>query len=397
LKYPNRILSLKSSVFLDYQSRIFRVAFARKVFFIDLAYPMRRILFTLVFSCVAAISAVAQSINYTARIQALNKNIYSKLYDAKANLYLETNNVEANKGNHSFLWPLTALLQAANEMEVLEPKKQYISPVMKAIEQYYTDRAPAPGYQAMVVKEKTDPRFYDDNEWIAIALMDAYARTHKKEYLETSKMIYRFLLTGYNQVGGGGFYWEEGNLKSKNTCSNGPGILVALRLYQATKEKAYLDTAIKVYNWTKKNLLAPNGVYFDALRVPSLKIDSAFYTYNAGTMLQSGVVLYNITKDNKYLNDARSVAVASEKVFFKDGHLPGNYWFNAVLARGIIALYHIDKNRKHLQFIIDDAEYVWDNERDEQNLLGKQKIKSLIDQSAMIETYARLQKLMLKQ
>ncbi|RFZ85071.1 glycoside hydrolase [Mucilaginibacter terrenus] len=357
---------------------------------------MKKLSLTALLCGAIALSAIAQTTNYNSRVQALNKNIYSKLYDAKANLYLETTDAATNKGNHSFLWPLTALLQAANEMEALEPKKQYIAPVMKAIDQYYTDRAPAPAYQAMVVKEKTDPRFYDDNEWIAIALMDAYARTHKKEYLETSKMIYRFLLTGYNQVGGGGFYWEEGNLKSKNTCSNGPGIIVALRLYQATKQKAYLDTAIKVYNWTKKNLLAPEGVYYDALKVPSLKIDSAFYTYNAGTMLQSGVILYNITKDKKYLTDARNVAAASEKVFFRDGKLPGNYWFNAVLVRGVIELYKVDRDKKQLQFIVDDAEHVWKEERDEQNMLGKRKIKSLIDQAAMMETYARLQKLLSK-
>jgi uncharacterized protein YyaL (SSP411 family) len=355
---------------------------------------MKHLLLTIILGFAMAFSSVAQTVDYTSRIQTINKNIYDKFYDKPVGLYFETNNVAANKGNHSFLWPLCAMIQAANEMEVLEPSKQYIAPVMKAIDQYYSDRAPAPAYQAMVVKEKTDPRFYDDNEWVAIALMDAYSRTHNKKYLETSKMIYRFLLTGLNNVaGGGGFYWEEGNLKSKNTCSNGPGVLVALRLYQATKQKAYLDTAIKVYNWTQKNLLGPNGVYFDAIKLPSLKIDSAYYTYNAGTMLQAGVVLYNITKDKKYLNDARSVAVASENHFYKNGKLPGNYWFNAVLVRGYMELYKIDKNKKQLQFIIDDAEHIWKDERDEQNMLGKRKTKSLIDQAAMLEIYARLQKL----
>ena len=354
---------------------------------------MKYLSLTVILGFAMAFNSVAQTVDYKSRIQLINKNIYDKLYDEKAGLYLETNNVTENKGNHSFLWPLCAMIQAANEMEMLEPSKHYIAPVMKAIDQYYTARPPAPGYQAMVVKEKTDPRFYDDNEWIAIALMDAYGRTHNKQYLETSKMIYRFLLTGLNDVAGGGFYWEEGNLKGKNTCSNGPGILVALRLYQATKEKAYLDTAIKVYNWTKKNLLSANGVYYDAIKLPSMKIDSAYYTYNAGTMLQAGVVLYNITKDKKYLDDARNVAVASEKYFYRNGKLPNNYWFNAVLIRGYIELYKVDKNKKQLQFIIDDAERVWKDEKDEQNLIGTRKIKTLIDQAAMLETYARLQKL----
>lgn len=344
----------------------------------------------MILGCAMAFCASAQTPNYKERVSIIHKNIYSKFYDKGANLYLETNNAEANKGNHSFLWPLTALLQAANEMEALDPAKTYIAPVMKAIDQYYADRAPSPAYQAMVLKEKIDPRFYDDNEWIAIALMDAYARTHKKQYLETSKMIYRFLLTGHDQVAGGGFYWEEGNLKGKNTCSNGPGVLVALRLYRATNDKAYLDTAISVYNWTKKNLLSPKGIYYDAIKLPSLKVDSALYTYNAGAMLQSGVILYNITQDKKYLADAVNVADGAEKYFYRNGKLPGNYWFNAVLARGYFELYKVEQNKARLNFIIADAEHIWKNEKDADNLLGERKIKSLIDQSAMLETYARL-------
>jgi hypothetical protein len=366
------------------------------VFSLTLHIPMKNILLTIGFCLAIMLSATAQHTSgYKNRIAIINKNIYDKFYDAKANLYFETNDSAANKGNHSFLWPLCALVQAANEMEAGNPSKSYIAPVMKAIDQYYSAKPPVPGYQAMVVKEKVDSRFYDDNEWIAIALMDAYARNHKKNYLEISQMIYRFLLSGHDMIGGGGFYWVEGDKKGKNTCSNGPAILVALQLYRATHQKAYLDTAIVTYKWAKKYLLSPNGVYYDAVRVPSMKVDSAYYTYNAGTMLQSGVLLYNITKDKKYLDDAQNVAKAAEKHFYRDGRLPGNYWFNAVLLRGYIELYKVDKNKAQLQFMIDDANRTWIEEKDDYNLLGPKKVKSLIDQAAMLEIYSRLDNLRL--
>ncbi|WP_374950438.1 glycoside hydrolase family 76 protein [Mucilaginibacter sp.] len=357
---------------------------------------MKRICSILLLTTLSAASSVAQTAGYKAQISQLDKNIYTVFYDKPTGLYLETNNVAENKGQHSYLWPLTALLQAANEQESLAPGKQHIAQVMKAINQYYSGRAPAPGYQAMVVKEKADTRFYDDNEWIAIALMDAYNRTHNQQYLETSKLIYRFLLTGYDEATGGGFYWEEGNLKSKNTCSNGPAILVALRLYQATKQQNYLDTAIKVYSWTKRNLLSPTGVYFDNIRVPSLKIDSALYTYNAGTMMQSAVLLYNITRNNAYLTDAINLANASEKQFYRNGKLPDNYWFNAVLLRGYLELYKVDKNKQRLQFFINDANRIWKEEKDDRGFVGRKSVKTLIDQSAMLEIYARLQELQLE-
>ena len=127
-----------------------------------------------------------------------------------------------------------------------------MQPVVKAIDQYYSPKEP-PAYQDYVTAERLSSRFYDDNQWIAIAYMDAYQRNPDPKYLKASKMIYEFMLDGLDTVAGGGIYWKEGELDTKNTCSNGPGVLVALRLYQTSKEKHYLNTALAIYDWTNKN------------------------------------------------------------------------------------------------------------------------------------------------
>ncbi|MEO8819687.1 MAG: glycoside hydrolase family 76 protein [Ginsengibacter sp.] len=341
-------------------------------------------------------SARAQSLNeiYKGRIDTLNKNVYKYFYDADNSLYYETNHVRPNEKKHSYLWPLCALMQAANEEEVLYPSTDFMTPVMKAIHQYYSDIPPAPAYQSYVTKEEKDSRFYDDNQWIAIACLDAYNKTHDKKYFDIAKMIYRFMMTGYDTLSGGGLYWREDKKDSKNTCSNGPGIIVALKLYKIAKQKNYLNAALLLYNWVNHHLQAPDGLYYDNIKIPSLKIDSAMYTYNTGTMLQSNVLLYEITKDKKYLNEAERIASAAKQHFYKNYKLPGNYWFNAVLLRGEIALYNVDKNKDHIQFFIDDANRIWKDERNEEGLVGKKdKRESLIDQAAMIEIYARLAKL----
>src|ERR1700754_3912914 len=177
---------------------------------------MRYTLSILIIFLMLAVTSQAQTaVEYQNRIDIINNNIYKTFYDKKADLYFETNNTADNKGNYSFLWPLCALVQAANEQEEADSSAQHIAPVMKAINKYYSARPPAPAYQAMVAKKRVDSRFYDDNEWVAIALMDAYHRTRQKQYLDVSKMIYKFLLSGHDQVGGGGFYWQEGKTKSK--------------------------------------------------------------------------------------------------------------------------------------------------------------------------------------
>ena len=319
----------------------------------------------------------------------IQKNIYNRFYEEKTGLYYETNDSSKNEHPHSFLWPLCALIQASNEVDATG-NKNTMQPVIKAIQQYYSDRLPAPGYQAYVTKEKRDTRFYDDNQWIAIADLDAYNRTHDKKYLEDGKLIYRFMMTGFDTLSGGGLYWEEDHKTSKNTCSNGPAVLIALQLYKITKEKSYLDTALLLYNWANQHLQSPEGLYYDAIKIPSLHVDSALYTYNTGTMLQSNALLYDITKDKKYLDEAERIASAAKIRFYKNNKLPGNYWFNAVFLRGFVELYFINHNKQQLQFFIDEANRVWKDERDENNLLGEKKIKSLIDQSAMMEIYARL-------
>ena len=354
---------------------------------------MKKVFFILLVSAlvISVVNAQQYESVYKSRIDTLNTNIYQYFYDSANTLFYETNKIATGEKPHSYLWPLCALIQAANETEKLQPTMDYMSPVMKAIDQYYNPLPPAPAYQAYVTKEKKDDRYYDDNQWIAIACLDAYNRTKKLQYLNIAKLIYRFMMTGFDAAADGGIYWKEGDKTTKNTCSNGPGILVALQLFKITNEKTYLDTALLLYNWVNKHLQSPQKVYYDNIKIPSLKIDSAIYAYNTGTMLQSNVLLYNITKEKKYLQQAQLISETAEKTFYKNKKLPGNYWFNAVLLRGYIELYKVDKKKERLRFFIDDANRIWQEEKDEKGLVGrKDKRKSLIDQSAMLEIYARL-------
>ncbi|WP_234736858.1 glycoside hydrolase family 76 protein [Tellurirhabdus bombi] len=347
------------------------------------------ILLTLSFS---GLQAQKPAVDYSTRLALIQKNIDQVFYMPQTGLYLETNDPAHNEKPNSYLWPLCALYQATNEREVLEPSKNYMAPVRKAIEQYHNTVPPVPGYQAYIRKAGVDTRFYDDNQWIGITALDAYNRTQKKDYLTLGEDIYRFMMVGYDQAAGGGIYWKEDDKTTKNTCSNGPGILVALELYRITKQKAYLDKAVLLYDWTNKHLLAPEGVYYDAIKLPSLRIDSARYTYNTGTMLQANALLYKLTKKQAYLTEAQRLAKTAKAYFYRNNKLPHDYWFNAVLLRGYLELYSIDKDKSRLQFFIDDAERIWQEERDAAtNLLGRHTWKTLIDQAAMLEIYARLE------
>ena len=322
--------------------------------------------------------------------KSLYRTIYRTYYDSATGLFTETNNKAADEHPNSYLWPLCALVQAANEMEVLEPGRSYLEPVMKAIDQYYSVKHGIAGYDSYVVKQGGGDRFYDDNQWIGLAYMDAYARTRRKVFLDRSVEIYRFMMSGYDTVTGGGLYWKEGDKSTKNTCSNGPGILLALDLYRATGEKPYLDTALMLYTWVNKVLQSPSGVYYDNIKTKDGRIARQLYTYNTGTMLQANVILYTLTKRAAYLDEAHRLAAASLKTFFKNGRWPGNYWFNAVLLRGYQDLYRLDKDRTYIQAFVTDADGIRSTETDDHGLAGPKPAKKLLDQAGLLEILARL-------
>ncbi len=355
-------------------------------------FYLLRVAFFLILSGVFSL-AYSQKPDYKLRIQKTHNNIYRYFASNRPNLFIETTDTAKNEKPYSFLWPVCALIQAANEMEVLEPGKDYLSPVLRTISYYYNQNPPAPGYQAYVNLEGKDTRYIDDNQWIGIAAVDAYNRTKKTEYLDLARLIYNFMMTGYDTIYGGGLYWRENDYSTKNTCSNGPGIVLALQLHKATGEKKYLTTGLEIYNWTNKHLLSPEGIYYDNIRVKEGKVDKRAYTYNLGTMLQSNVLLYQITQKKSYLEEAKRLAQSGRNFFWKNNRLPDHYWFNAVMFRGYIDLYKVTGDKNLIQFFADDAERIWKEEKDDNDLFGKHKAKSLIDQAAMLEIFTRLETL----
>lgn len=345
------------------------------------------------------INSVAQpgKQEYGNRIHIIQQNIQQYFYDSIHHRYNEFFPADTgSKKKYSYLWPLCGLIQAANETDAASITNNYFDTVLAQIQPYYDDAAPKPGYNSYLVYPVKESRFYDDNQWIGIASLDAYQRTKDEKYLAQGKMVYDFMMTGFDTISSGGLYWKEKDYTTKNTCSNGPGVLVALQLYKATKGKTYLNTALMLYDWVNKKLLSPANLYFDNIQLPSGKIDKRIFTYNTGTMLESSVLLYKITQQKKYLIHAKKIAAASLGYFYKNKTFPDNYWFNAVLLRGYIELYKVYNNKKYILAMQQYAETIWQKQRDNTNIVGKHHRKELLDQGAVMEIFASLAQVLAK-
>jgi rhamnogalacturonyl hydrolase YesR len=295
-----------------------------------------------------------------------------------------------HKREYSWLWALCAMFEATNEIEKVDKEAALVNNILKSMQPYYDAAPPKPGYGEYIVNLSQGQRYYDDNQWIGITSLDIYERTGDKAYFNLGKSMYDFMMTASDNALGGGLYWRENDFETKNTCSNGPGIIVALKMYKATKDKAYLDNALKIYNWTYEKLQTPSGLFYDNIKVKDGSISPAVFSYNSGTMLQSNVYLYEITGDKKYLERANKIADSSLLYFYSGDKFRDGYWFNAVLLRGY---QHLLKHNKDLKYVsgfkkcLDNA--LKENKNEKGLFTGNDGVYNLVEHGGMLEILAR--------
>lgn len=315
---------------------------------------------------------------------------------------------DANRSKHySYLWPFSGVLSAQvarYELDKAPLTKQHIEDhVLEGLNQYYDKRTPH-AYASYINTADLSDRFYDDNIWIGIDFVDLYTLTNNKVYLEKAREIWTFIESGIDDKLGGGIYWCEQRKESKNTCSNAPGSVLALKLYQATKETKFLEQGKELYHWTKEHLQDKNDyVYYDNINLQG-RVDKTKYSYNSGQMIQAASLLYVITGEQEYLEDAEKLAKASYDFFFEtyqDSDFPrlkpGNLWFHAIMLRGFVELYHVNGNPHYLNTFRQNMEFAWQYMRDSNGLFDTDwslqrpnRRKWLLNQFAMVEMYARL-------
>jgi len=319
---------------------------------------------------------------------------------------------QANIPNqYSYLWPYSGTFSAVNALFETSGDKEYRKmldkKVLDGLEEYYDIKRNPYGYASYINSAKQSDRFYDDNVWLGIDFTDTYMMTKDKKYLKKAKLIWEFVASGMDDKLGGGIYWCEQKKESKNTCSNAPGSVFALKLFEATKDSTYFRLGKELYEWTKDKLQDKTDyIYFDNIGLNGKIVDWKF-PYNSGQMMQSAALLYKLTKDKAYLTDAQNLASACYNFFFKD-FTPENgksfkvlkehdVWFIAVMFRGFIELYHLDGNKTYIDAFQDNLNYAWTNSREANGLFnkdfsGKKKDnrKWLLTQAAMVEMYGRI-------
>lgn len=363
------------------------------------------------------------------RAEAMRATIYS-LYDVDATPLLAENHpidpaaratylaegADNQVNRYSYLWPYSGTLSMMAALYEATHDKAYLefidSDVIAGLDMYFdTTRTPY-AYSSYVTVGESD-RFYDDNVWLVIDFVDLYRTSGEKRYLERAEQAWQFVVSGRDDVLGDGIYWCEQKKHSKNTCSNAPASVAALKLYKATGDERYLTAGKELYAWCYNTLHdTQDNLYFDNIAL-SGRISRAKYSYNSGQMIEAGAMLHALTGEAHYLAEAQATAAGCYERWFKpqaDGEQEirmmesGDVWFDAVMLRGLIALYGQDGDDKYLRAVDSSLDYAWRMGRDESGLFGKflshrraeDKRSWLLTQAAYAEMSARMAKVNLR-
>lgn len=331
-------------------------------------------------------------------------------YDAGNNLLKETSPDKPDGPPASYLWPASAFFSGVNEMYKATGKKKYLrlinNQVIPGLDQYHDSSRLPPGYQSGILAAGQSDRYYDDDIWLGIDFCEIYSATGKEEYLERAIDTWKFVFSGWDDSLGGGIYWCEQKKTTKNTCSNAPASVLALKLFRLTGDSSYFHHGKNIYDWTKDTLRDPDDhLYNDNIDL-SGKVDRRKYTYNSGQMLQASVLLHKLTGEKSYLDEAGIIAKNVIGHFTEDHEYKGRTirlfkntgnWFNYILLRGYIELYSVDKDPVYIEIFKDNMDQVWDKARNKDGLFLKDwkgqkenQYKELLDQAGMMAMFASL-------
>ncbi len=293
--------------------------------------------------------------------------IEQRFYLPERGVYLEVQgDGTAKEAQTAYNWSmgiqLSALTAAAkvDGVRYLAPMKACVS----LLDKYWIVADGIGGYSASY-RAKAADRYYDDNAWVVLGLIEAYELTKDAAYLQRAESAEDFVLSGEDKQLGGGLYWRESEKSSKNTCANAPAIVGALRLFQLTDKQSYRHTGVRLYEWTVNHLQDPaDGLFYDHIGLDGA-VDKTKFSYNSALMIRANLLMGAVTGEAKYAAEARHIGESAAARWFKpDGKVADEACFAHLLAEALLELGREEHDAKWEQMVRKAGDFVWNQNRD---------------------------------
>ena len=328
-------------------------------------------------------------------------------FGASHGLYYET--APHRRGDRfAYDWPYSQALAGVLDMLALFPDdadvRRRAATRLAAHEAFWDPQGRPPAYASAVVPPlgPSGDAFYDDNAWDGLNLIRYVRFSGDGSWLERARLVFEFIVSGWDRDRRhpcpGGVFWVRARWnRDRGTVCNAPAAILALHLDElsAGSQPRLFDWAKRMYQWTNRHLIAPNGLYWDKV-LPDGRIDEAHWSYNQGTMIGASVRFYRLTGDPAYRKKAEAIADASLRHYADVGFASQPPSFNAIFFRNLLQLSAITGDPAHRAAMQTYADQCWNNSavRDAGTHLFKfdpvSGAAQLLDQGAMVQVYACL-------
>ncbi len=312
----------------------------------------------------------------------------------------------------SYLWPFSQALAATVSMAYIPQLGVNLSPELHArltgLDNYLdTDNSGAPEgtYTSTLaafdgtVAPPGGPggtKYYDDNDWVGLELVRLYQLTHSPALLGSAEGIMAFEIAGWQEnpelgCPGGLPFSNLAENNERNTVTTAPAAELGTELYRLTGKLEYLQFAEKAYLWVRTCLLTPAGLYADHLNRRGV-VEPMLWSYNQGSMIGAGTLLYQATGNGAYLYQARQTAKAALAYFTPQRLGEEIPFFASVYFRNLLYLDSVTHDPPGPTIAQAYVDYAWTHLRLKNNLFvaGSPASAQLLVQSAIVQIYALL-------
>jgi hypothetical protein len=239
-------------------------------------------------------------------------------------------------------------------------------------------------------------KYYDDNDWVAIELVRMYQLTHAAALLGSAEGIMAFEMAGWEERPGlaceGGIPFSNADTNGeRNATTTAPAAELGTMLYKLTNNVAYLQFAEKAYEWVRSCLQRPVNLYADHIGNRGV-VEPRLWSYNQGSMIGAGALLYQATGNGAYLYQARQTAQAALEYFNNERLGSEIPFFVSVYFRNLLYLDSITHDPPGPSIAQNYVNYAWQARRLSNNLFvfGSPASAQLLVQAAIVQIYALL-------
>jgi Glycosyl hydrolase family 76 len=312
---------------------------------------------------------------------------------------------------YSYLWPFSQALAATITLdEIPSLRTTYASEVgarLTGLQLYWdTDNSEEPegAFTSTLAAYDASPalptgpggaKFYDDNEWVGLELVRAYKLLGDASALEQAKQILAFVEGGWQTSSklpcpGGVVHSNEVGNGNRNLVTDGPGSELAAELYSITGEEQDLRFAEATYNWARTCLLQPSNLYADHIGAQG-KVAFEYFSYNQGSMIGAGTLLYEISGNSAYLWEARQTAAAALSYFSAATLHAETPALVAIYFRNLLYLDAVSKDPPGARIAQEYVEWLWAHDPPKEGVysVGTEGTQLLV-QAAIVQIYGLL-------